>query len=350
LSARTHVTAGAWIRGIVFLATVALVGAGVFLGLGLLFGLVFNQYTINPIFFVVGWLVFRYGFTEYRSRLSVTGTATAKANSAAIGLVELSGRAYAANPSEAPVTKTQCAFWRVVVQHKGDKSFRWAEWTWNDVMKRSSGLLDGLVLQDETGQVPVWPRDAEVIPVRQVWRSTQGDAPDDVKQFFGKLGLEWPSKWSRSPVKITEERIEQGGPLYVMGTLAERRQIPATKQGWFTTLLDRWAPSSPEAPPENVQSFSGTFSYARKVGLRWFAKDLRPLAPAWLPPEMNPHDVLVWKGDQGRPFIVSGVLEPQALRALSRRAWLFLFGGAGLMVLMLWQFLEKLTGGMPWSR
>jgi hypothetical protein len=133
-----------------------------------------------------------------------------------------------------------------------------------------------------------------------------------------------------------------------MGTLAERHQIPSTKKGWFATLLDKWAPSSPEAAPENVQSFSGTFTYARKVGLRWFAKDLRPFAPVWSPPEMGPHDVLVWKGDQRRPFIICGVPEPQAISALSRRAWLFLFGGAGLMGFMLWEFLEKLTGRMHW--
>jgi hypothetical protein len=63
---------------------------------------------------------------------------------------------------------------------------------------------------------------------------------------------------------------------------------------------------------------------------------------------MNPHDVLVWKGDQRRPFIISGVLEQQALSALSRRAWLYLLCGAGLMVWMLWQFVEKLTGRMYW--
>src|SRR5207248_420534 len=105
----------------------------------------------------------------------------------------------------------------------------------------------------------------------------------------------WPSRWSGSPIKVTEERIEQGGPLYVMGTLAERRQIVSKKTGWFATLLDKWACSSAEGSHENVQSFSGTFTYARRIGLRWFAKDLRPLAPVWSPPEMNPHDVLVWK-------------------------------------------------------
>jgi hypothetical protein len=147
---------------------------------------------------------------------------------------------------------------------------------------------------------------------------------------------------------VTEERIEQEGPLYVMGTLAERCQIPAAQKSYFAALLDRWAPASADVPPAALDSFSATFAYGRKVGIRWFAKDFRPLCPIWSPPEMDPHEVLVWKGDQRRPFVISGVLEPQTLSALSRRAWLSLLGGAGLMAWMLWEFLEKLTGNVHW--
>jgi len=345
---RNHLPAREWARGLLFLATVVAVGAGAFFGFALIFGLLFNAYTINPLFFVIGWLFFRHGFTEYRNRLGVSGTATAKANSAAIGLVELSGRAYGDSPTESAVTKTLCAYWRAVVAEKGEKSTRSLEFTWNSIMKRSSGPLETLALEDDTGRVLIWARDAEIIPIKQVWRSTHGDAPAEVKRLVEALGRQWPSRWSRRPITVTEERIEQGGPMYVMGTLAERRQIPSTKTTFFSALLDKWAPPTIEASPEAVASYSGTFTYARRIGLRWFAKDLRPLAPVWSPPQMNAHDVLVWKGDQGRPFIISGVLEKQALSALSRRAWVYLFGGAGLMAFMLWQFLEKLTGAMRW--
>ena len=34
-------------------------------------------------------------------------------------------------------------------------------------------------------------------------------------------------------MKIIEQRIERDGPLYVVGTLAERRQIPAAPPGLF---------------------------------------------------------------------------------------------------------------------
>ena len=147
-------------------------------------------------------------------------------------------------------------------------------------------------------------------------------------------------------MKVTEERLEQGGPLYVMGTLAERRQIPEASKGAFARLLDRWAPA--DRLPQGSDSVAAIFNYARRLGLGWFATDWRALAPAWTPPDVDQHQVLVWKGDQRRPFIVSGVLERQALTALSRRAWLYLLAGAAVMAFVLWEFLEKVAGNMHW--
>ena len=232
--ARTRITARQWALGFLFLGTVAFFAVALFLGFSLAFGLLFNDYTINPLFFIVGWFVFRHGLAEYRNRLAVSGTATATANSAAIGLVELSGRADAEHPTESPVTKTTCAFWRVEVRHRGEKDFRWIDWTWTRVMERTSAALESLVLEDDTGRLRVWCRGAEMIPTRQVWRSDRGDAPDDVKRFVAALGLEWSSRSSARPLKVVEERIEQGGPLYVLGTLAERRQIPEANSGWLS--------------------------------------------------------------------------------------------------------------------
>jgi hypothetical protein len=345
---RRHLTAGDWARGFLFLTTVVIVAGGAILGFTLVFGLLFNAYTIHFTLFFLGALAFRHGFIERRNLLAVAGTATARVHAAAIGLVELSGRVHVERPSEAPITGTVCAFWRVEVRQKADKSFKSIDLTWTRVDTRSSGPLDMLVLEDETGRMPVWGREAEIIPVRQVWRSDRDEAPEGARQLLAAMGREWPPLGSRHPMKVTEERIEQDGPLYVMGTLAERHQIPAARAGVFHGLLDRWAPPAPATSPQRIDSLRGTVTHARKVGLRWFANDLRPLSPVWSPPEMNRHDVLVWKGTQRRPFIISGVSEPAALSVLSRRAWLYLLGGAGAMTLMLWEFVEKLTGNMRW--
>src|SRR5438045_2286922 len=199
---RYHFTAREWSSSILFLATVVVFGLAPLLALLLIFSLFFNRYTIGPIFFFFGWLAFRHGFTEYRNRLAISGTATATASSAAIGLVELSGRGYAENPSEAPITKKLCAFWKVEVRHRNKNDFRWVDVLWRRVMERSSGRLDAIELEDDTGRILVWPRGAEMIPIKQVWRSDRGgDPPEGVLRLVAALGLQWPSRWARYPMR-----------------------------------------------------------------------------------------------------------------------------------------------------
>ena len=75
----------------------------------------FNRGTILGWMFVAGSRGFRQGFIEYLNRRAVSGTATATATSAAIGLAELCGRGYAPDATEAPVTQTCCVFWKVEI-------------------------------------------------------------------------------------------------------------------------------------------------------------------------------------------------------------------------------------------
>src|ERR1051325_6396130 len=98
---RIEMTAADWARGILYLATVLVFAASPLLVVLLIFSLFFNAITIHLTLFAAGLLALLHGFTEYRNRLTVTGTATAKADAAAIGLVELAGKAYVDSPSEA---------------------------------------------------------------------------------------------------------------------------------------------------------------------------------------------------------------------------------------------------------
>jgi hypothetical protein len=136
-------------------AAVLLVGA-----LGLFgFALLFNGITIFFWLFLGGALAFRHGFVQYRNRLAVSGTATAKATSAAIGLAELSGRGVA-HAREAPVTGIPSLFWSVEVHQYQARSKRRG---WHRKLHQSYGV-DTLELEDDTGRVLVWTRGAEIIP------------------------------------------------------------------------------------------------------------------------------------------------------------------------------------------
>lgn len=313
-------------------------GLVIFIGL-LAFGLVFNEVTIFGWLFIAGFFAFRHGFIQYRDRLAVSGTATAKASSAAIGLAELSGRGYADDVRDAPVTRVPCLFWSVNVQRweKGQKSKGW-----KNKLDNSFGV-EALELEDSSGRVLVWTRGASIIPIKQVWRSEDGDAPEAALRLAKAAGFEWPDPSSRNPMKITEERIPSDAPLYVMGTLAERREIPDQPTAFIPRLLHRW--SNAEADWEG-HSFFAAFRFASQVGRRWLARDLQRSVPRWSPPNVDRHRVVVWKGNQRRPFIIAGMVEREALRALSRRAWMYILGGGGLMAGTLLVTIWKLTDVM----
>jgi hypothetical protein len=303
------------------------------------FALVFNEVTIFGWLFGAGFFSFRHGFIQYRNRLAVSGTATAKASSAAIGLAELSGRGHSEQTGRAPVSKTSCLFWSVDVDQWQRRSKRRG---WNNKLRKSFGV-ETLELEDDSGRVLVWTRGAELISVKQVWRSEDGDPPEAGLRLVATTGLQWPAPSSRSPMRITEERILSDAPLYVMGTLAERRQIPERPISFLPRVLQKWAGVAPRL---DDQSFVAAFRFASQTGRRWLARDLQNTVPRWSPPDVDPHRVVVWKGDQRRPFIISGLTEREALSALSRRAWLYILGGGGLMAGTLFVAIQKLTDVM----
>jgi len=126
----------------------------------------------------------------------------------------------------------------------------------------------------------------------------------------------------------------------VMGTLSERRQIPDTPTSFLPRLLKGWANTAPRL---DDQSFGAAFRFASQGARRWLARDLSTLVPKWTPPSVDPHQVVVWKGDQGRPFIIAGVVEKEALSALSRRAWMYILSGGALMAGTILVAIWKLT-------
>jgi hypothetical protein len=303
------------------------------------FALVFNEVTIFFWLFAAGAFVFRHGFTQYRNRLAVSGTATAKTSSAAIGLAELTGRGFAERVSNAPITKTPCLFWKLEVEQWSTQSKRRG---WVSKVSRSFGV-EALEIEDDFGRLLVWTRGAELIHIKQVWRSEDGNPPDAVLRLVTAAGLEWPPPSSRHPIRVMEERIPSEQPLYLMGTVAERRQIPERPPSRLPRLLKRWADTAPRL---DDQSFLAAFRFASQHGRRWLGREFRPAVPDWTPPSIDAHQVLVWKGDQRRPFIIAGLTERDALRALSRKALAYIFGGAAVMAVTIFVAISKLTDTM----
>ena len=121
-----------------------------------------------PAGFLLGGWVFRRGLIGQRDALHMANTPTAKVSSAAMGLVELEGRAITEQPSAAGVSGRPSVWWDVAVDVWSDDSDNGG---WNQVMARHGGSADMLVLEDATGRMPVWLRDADLLLHEHTWEN-----------------------------------------------------------------------------------------------------------------------------------------------------------------------------------
>jgi len=94
----------------VVIAAAAFIGVpGVLLGLG-----VVGLALANPVtWFVAGAVWFALGFRHYKHQLTIRDTPLSKIDSAAIGLVEISGRVQSTASQKAPVSGEPCIYWRI---------------------------------------------------------------------------------------------------------------------------------------------------------------------------------------------------------------------------------------------
>src|SRR5438067_1083111 len=87
---------------------------------------------------------------------------------AAVGPVKLEGRAVADRPSPAGVSGTPSAWWDVGVDAWSDSG---EDGGWKQVMAEHGGDADVLLFEDETGRMPVWLRDADLLLQEHTWES-----------------------------------------------------------------------------------------------------------------------------------------------------------------------------------
>ena len=163
-----------------------------------------------------------------RSRL-IEDTPTAKVRSAAQGYVELSGTVQTDkdNKVKAPLTDSDCCWYRYEIEKKGDKN-------WRTVEKGSSE--HPFIIEDETGRCMILPKGAEVTPSDQsVWYGSSRQPEDRnpprkaIKASVGGLRIKvdsGPRLFQSGEIKLgslftryryTEERIYQGDLLYALG-------------------------------------------------------------------------------------------------------------------------------------
>ena len=318
-----------WDRAWIWFLLVGVIGVPlVFVGLFLI-GLVLA----NPItWFVGGAYVFWLGFIQYRNALMVRDTPTSRIQAAAIGLVEVSGRVSSSSPVTSGITRKPCVFWRATVEARPDKN--------RETIGQAQARSDYFEMEDETGRILVWPWDAKLIVTKsQQWRGAEALRIATSLPWV-RQSVESLSNDARRTVVVTEERIEVNSTAYVMGTLSERHRVVKT-ENVGARLQERLV-----RPPKALAHAGRPhfFLLLRTIvyGARLTALSLAGI-PTRLdrrqtsgfaedPPQIDPQQVLIWRGNRNRPFIIADSAEALVIRALNKWSLLALAGGAAIMV------------------
>ena len=168
-----------------------------------------------------GWLFYK-GFVGFRDALHVANTPTAKVSSAAMGLVELKGARRRADDASGRerrhlrVVGSECRC--LERSRKGHGGY------WCEVMARHGGKLDTLLIEDATGRVPVWLRDADLLMREHTWENGKDVLPAAGVALLKRTDFSWGST---RRVRVRERRMEAGRAA-VAGTLDEARHLTAS--------------------------------------------------------------------------------------------------------------------------
>jgi hypothetical protein len=287
-----------------------------------------------------GWLGHR-GVDGLLDARRIADMPTAKVARAAAGPVKLEGRAVAERPSPAGVSGASSVWWDVAVDAWSDSDEGSG---WNQVMARHGGRADMLVLEDETGRMPVWLRDADLLLQEHTWETGKQELPEGGVALLQGTAFAWNG---RQRLRVRETRMEANAPVVVVGTLDQARNLPADgderglarlkrslRSGRWRSTLVRWLPALLRAPVMVAIAYLDMLFGVGRGGERARQPGDAPR------PTLGASATLVWKGRAGHALIVSDRRETEALAQLRRRSlWSVAIGGA----ICCWALYELVT-------
>ena len=299
-----------------------------------------------PAGFLAGGWMFRKGLLGLRDGLAVANTPTAKTSSAALGLVEFEGRAVTAQPVLAAITGRPSVWWDVAVHLWYDDGREGGKW--RPVAARHGGDIGVVELADDTGRIPVWLKGADLLLEASVWESGKDALPPEGVALLDELGFQWSGN---RRIRVSETCLDVNGALYVIGTLDERRNLPAPGE---TNVFDRvrksirtgqWRREVVRVVPAPARVVVAVLiAYLGMLGKVGTGGGRVTGADDSNPPDLAPSATVVWKGRAGRLFLVSNRPEQASLASLRKRSQWFCGIGAAVLCYTLYQLVDFFTG------
>ncbi len=174
--------------------------------------------------FVIGILLFVRGFRILQRKRLIMDTPTAKARSAAIGLVELTGLAVGPHTILSPITQRACFYYRTAVWKEvgSGKNRHWEQ-------KIDERFHVTFFVEDDTGMVLIDPSGAEM-DIHCDFKAeynhsmfSSASVPPRVAEFAGRNGVALDDN-----VRVEEYCLKPRNAIYVLGTLATNGHLVPT--------------------------------------------------------------------------------------------------------------------------
>lgn len=265
-----------------------------------------------------GPALFVRGFGLLQRKRLIMDIPQCSVRSAALGQVEICGKAVGPYTLVAPLSHTDCLYYRVTVQSGAQGDMR------NDKMRE---LCAPLFVDDGTGRVLVYPAGCEL----QLDASMYSAESE-------KIALAMVGNRSEPPEVVWERCVKPGDQIFVMGSLQENpwaRRNPATE----TSELSRIGPGFVSAGEADVMRAKAFTSLDQTMPSGAVAEDSASFdlhAP-----------VILMKGNG--PFVISEGSQRDVVRRLHWKSLLYIWGGPMAALWGLWKIFEraKAAGWLP---
>ncbi len=214
-----------------------------------------------------GVFLFFRGFRMLQYKRLILNTPFSKIRSASIGLVEINGTPIGPQTLSAPITGESCYYYRA------------RAWQWKDSGKSGSwhlvvdeGSFVPFFLEDSTGKVLINPQGADL----DVHRSFKDEVsasmfrkgspiPQNIQDF-----VLWRGIVPTDRIRLEEQIIRPGYPLFVFGTLGENRDVTS----WAPQPHSLSSGVSFDFDPENPLSMRVSYRPSGKADLSGAIKNV----------------------------------------------------------------------------
>ena len=272
----------------------------------------------QPLFWAVlgvtlGPYCFWSGFHLLQRKRLIMDTPRSSIRAAALGRVELSGRAVGPYTVVAPLSHADCLYYRLVIESNPE----------GDLNKAMREVCAPFFLDDGTGMVMVLPQGAELqFP------------PTCDRSEYSKLAFAFSRYSEGTPEFAQEYAIKPGDAIFILGRLRENpwaRQDPVSE----CTELSRIGPGFVGRAEADL---------IRREAYPYLDGKLPAGADTASAEKFDLHPAVILMKDDG-PFVISTDSQKEVVAKLHWKSLLYIWGGPVAALWGLWEILNRIGGG-----